>query len=123
MKMISKKLSLGLAAALLTSLLSGNVYAALDYISEGLELRASAITMPRTVNGSLSVKKCAECDRLKLRVQEGVTRYVLKRGKQSENVSLQDFQAAMSRIGASDSQVMVFYAPDTKIVTEMRMSR
>ena len=37
MKMISKKLSLGLAAALLTSLLSGNVHAALDYISEGLE--------------------------------------------------------------------------------------
>jgi len=123
MNAVTDKVFQKTAAGILVMLLGiTSAYAALDYISEGLELKVSEISMPPTQSSSMSVKPCDECDRLTLQVKESTT-YIIKNAGGNQAVSLSAFKSAMLKIGAAESQVLVFYIPDTNVVTEMRLSQ
>ena len=89
---------------------------------EGLELTAAMITLPSSENGSLTVKQCDECDRLKLKTSTDITNFIIRdESGNSETVSLAGFAKEMRLIDNRDAMVMVFYRIDTQSVTEARL--
>ena len=125
MKNTSKTFKRAIAAFMLITGLCGlsvTAQATLIETHEGLELDAAMITLPSGENGSLTVKQCDECDRLRLKTSADTTNFVIRdQSGNSETVSLADFAKAMRLIDNRDAMVMVFYQIDTQTVTEARL--
>lgn len=125
MNKTSKKFKRSIAAFMLIAGLSGlsvTAQATLIETHEGLELDAAMITLPSSENGSLTVKQCDECDRLRLKTSADTTNFVIRdKSGNSEIISLADFARAMRLIDNRDAMVMVFYQIDTQTVTEARL--
>jgi hypothetical protein len=88
----------------------------------GIELEASMMSMPSSDSGTMTVRECNECDRIRLNT-DAITEYVVRDASGNVVVmSRQDFASQLQLIDNSDALVTVFYEIATNTVTEVRLS-
>jgi hypothetical protein len=85
----------------------------LTTIEECLESGTRAVSLPGSASGTLSASPCSGCPTLRLNFGEG-TVYLI--GK--ERVSYAKF---LDVAGKGDQQLDVFYQPQTRILTRLRL--
>jgi hypothetical protein len=87
--------------------------APLTTIEECIETGTDLVSLPGTAGGSLSAKACASCDSVRLRFDSN-THYFIG----DEAVPYARLREAASR---GTQSLYVFYRPDTKIMTRVRI--
>ena len=75
------------------------------------------LRLPATESGALSIKECADCDALLLRVNPS-SRYVLN----GQTIALADFRKAIAAVtNRQDVIVDVFHDLETNVATKVRV--
>jgi len=123
--MFTKTIKSLIAPRLLTALIAGlllslSAFAALDKISDVVEIKASSVSMS---GNQLVFAECDECNRVRLKLKKEITNYVIKTNGNAETVAQSDFSSALLKLDNRSSLVVVFWDPVTKVVTEIRLSQ
>ena len=82
-------------------------------LEDAYELSSSQVSIPRR-EGSLFVRKCRECQSVRLQLRES-TRYFFG----EEQVTLKELRREARR---EDRLIYVFYEPETRVVTRIVLS-
>ncbi len=87
-------------------------------VEQAIEADARDVSLPRQQQGILRVRVCSNCKPQSLHVTE-TTRYETAA---SMSMSLEQFVARLREIPADDSMLVIFYLPDSRLVTRVRLS-
>ncbi|MDG1462977.1 MAG: hypothetical protein P8R04_05340 [Gammaproteobacteria bacterium] len=117
-----KNKTLPWVTAVIAAFISLNASAIIIETHDGLEVKASAVTLPNTDSGRVSVRPCDQCNPLRLNLDRDTTLYEIRSADgQASLVNLQQFAAEMRLIGNSNALVLIIYQLDNKTISQARL--
>ncbi len=103
--------------AVLTLAFASLAQAKLERIEEAFELRLTQLSLPAHATGKVTVKPCAACDTVQLRVTDGTSYHL---GFGSPAVTLQELVDAVYAVSdRSKTPVYVMYKPEDLVITRI----
>ncbi len=103
--------------AVLTLAFASLAQAKLEHLEKSFELQLSQISWPAHATGKVTIKPCAACDTVKLRVNDQTSYHI---GVRTPGVTLQDLINAADAVrGQPNTAVGVFYQPESLVVTRI----
>ena len=103
--------------AVLTLAFASLAQAKLERIEEAFELALTQLSLPAHSTAKVTVKACAGCDTVQLRVTDGTSYFV---GFDSVGVTLQELIDAVDAVrDRSKTPVYVMYRPESLVITRI----
>lgn len=94
----------------------------LEQLESSYELELGAVDLPQSAAGAVVFKTCLTCTTQSMAVNAGTRYFVDQREVTLAELNQEATRLEQSGRGGPDVQVMVHYAPDTKVVTRIRIT-